>query len=254
MGVNGLSPISWIFLSLMSLSGLLAYGTSTSDHSEKKESDYLGTHSILLDPFDRRHRWHDPRAPWHSPRRFVIPHQCTSCAADVPRYGRIYWCLPVAFTCPVHREKLHTRQSTRVGLMANRRAEVVPDPVYWLDEITCQGLATGNVRYFDSTLPIGLWLQLLRTVIDELLVKYSQKPRATNFIREVWRAVGNRPSMSAGQSFESLKATQQIRLMHGAAIALKLIGSGDAYLFGASAHLLVPNPKPCRIAKTNALQ
>src|SRR5437868_10754723 len=90
--------------------------------------------------------------------------------------------LPIMLSCPEHgrlleADHLIARAAMLAGPGPNQPA---PDHVLALDRLTHQGLATAQVTLPRRPVHVGVWLRLLRTLLDEVSISTSQvrKPSA----------------------------------------------------------------------------
>jgi hypothetical protein len=103
---------------------------------------------------------------------------------------------------------------------------------------------TGYVELPRRRTHAGLWLRLLRTLLDELNTPLSQCGSHGRNIRYAWELCGH--ALRAGQSlwrpYEVLDTPVQLQMLEAAATAMHLIEAGAIHADGDTAKLFSPEP------------
>lgn len=212
---------------------------------------YLGQGSVL---FTYQKNPASGIAGWRAwlPYRPSYPGQlmargCSMCAAEasdglpaVPLIFRI----PVTVTCPRHMCRLQPVRDGRgspITLDTDIPASPAPPAVLAMDARTHRGVAEGIVDMPRRTVHLGVWLRLLRTLIDELGESPSSLgARDRRTLQAVWQQVGNPPRPSG--VYEDLPWASQQVLLQAAAAALTMAEEGRIAARGTRAPLLTPEP------------
>jgi len=165
--------------------------------------------------------------PWID-HRWGTAWGCTAClAGDAFPYRRLHWRLPWMLTCPIH--KCFLRQALveagygwlPIASPLNRvplEAELVH-----LDHATYQAVTLGRVNKPDGQILGGVWVRLLRAVIEEVArFPPDATPRGTG-IAELWDDLGIRPLGTEARAcpYEALPPRIKLRLLRVAALAME---------------------------------
>jgi len=166
--------------------------------------------------------------PWID-RTWTEQWACSACLeADDAPYRRLSWYLPWMLTCPLHGAFLN-----RVLVQPGRTWDVMEERPFGrappeedllrLDRATHQAVTRGIVETATGRIAGGIWVRLLRAVIEELAhVVPDGSPRGMG-IAEVWADVGVAPPTARERacSYEALPPRFKLRRMRAAALALE---------------------------------
>ena len=159
--------------------------------------------------------------------------------------------LPLTIGCPRHGYRLENMFGSLEAFIAWQDADMVPAPtaprIAAMDRRTHEGLGTGTVTLPGRPVHVGVWLRLLRTLLDEVNTPTSMVPPSSRTqLHHVWQATGRPPR--AGQirwrPYESLDWPTQQAMLHAAAAALDLIETGQIAAAGTLGPLLHTEPHP----------
>ncbi|MEU9236106.1 hypothetical protein [Streptomyces subrutilus] len=115
------------------------------------------------------------------------------------------------------------------------------EPLATVDRYTYEGLTTGRVALPGRSVHAGVWLRLLRCLLDEVSLSLSGRSshgRAT--LEQVWQAAGReeRAGLTTWRPYEHLKPGVQEAMLHAAGTALHLVADGTGVAFGRLASTL----------------
>ena len=193
-------------------------------------SRYVKRHSVLLSPNRRDDKKLDQWRPWITVQRFDMSVGCPACLSkdEIP-YRRLHWRLALIASCPMHGillEPVLPPLAWRIPQVPWREErQFAPKRLRALDEITRRALTSGHVTLPDATLPTGLWLRLLRTILDELNTTAATARVEYRVLKTVWQAVELpvRVGARVAQPFEDMKYLHQTHFLHAAAEAIALV-------------------------------
>ena len=121
----------------------------------------------------------------------------------------------------------------------------MPEPLLALDMLTHQGLITGVVSLPRRGVHVGVWLRLLRTLLDEVSISTSRvRKRSVAVLEQIWDTVGCPPraGLAVWRPYETLDPTRQEAMLEAAATALDLIRAGTIAASGTLGLLLTSQP------------
>ncbi|MEU4088748.1 hypothetical protein [Streptomyces aureus] len=111
--------------------------------------------------------------------------------------------LPLTLSCPEHGLLLQVAyipSGTFLGWESTGESVQADAAVQAMDRLTHQGLATGRVDLPRRPVHLGLWLRLLRTLLDELNTPVSLlRAAGARTLRRVWAAAGERCAVHHGR-------------------------------------------------------
>jgi len=236
----------------MTLEGWVPRLISSADETKDEYEGYAHSYSVLL-PHGRMRttvRPSGPWRPWISPRGIAHCRACPVCLdEDAIGYSRLHWQLSWLTSCPKHEQLLRPMIiSQRLGVveMTSSRSVVIPYHIVALDVMTMQALQKGYVDTVSVRIHAGLWLRLLRTLLEELATPGFVSGRVRKLVHRVWVATklkARRRSL-ATLPFEHLDDARRFKLMHAAGMAVGMLGSGSLEGFGRDAHILQPHSYP----------
>ena len=158
--------------------------------------------------------------------------------------------IPLTISCPVHGYRLEVTFGSLGTFISWQDPDMVPTPVdprvAVMDRRTHEGLTTGTVALPGRPVHVGVWLRLLRTLLDELNtpVSHARTSSRTTLYR-IWQTAGLR--IRAGQSvwrpYEALSWPTQQAMLHAAATALDLVETGQVTAQGSLACVLRTEPE-----------
>jgi hypothetical protein len=177
---------------------------------------------------------------WRTERR-----ACPECAAIPGRGTSLLAALPPMTTCGEHGCRLVPDVSLLPGAADRPPARPPPGPVAAMDRLTWEGLTTGMVTLPRRVVHVGVWLRMLRALLDEVSLPESRVRRqSAAALSQVWEAAGLPPRGGLGtwRPYEALPLERQEALMQAAACALDLIQAGAITARGTFGHLLIAEP------------
>jgi hypothetical protein len=154
--------------------------------------------SVLL-PTGHRPLRHPTVLPWYSLRRFRQPRGCRDCMTDAAEpYLRLHWRFAWTLSCPIHKCILEPVASHVPGVgitevkwtYTGRLTQVDPSQLQEMDAITLQAIVDGVCHLPWGTVAGGLWIRLLRTVLDELSIGDTHAGPYRQILKERWSSVG----------------------------------------------------------------
>ena len=160
---------------------------------------------------------------------------------------RLPWYLPLMLSCPMHKcllRQCRIYQGEFIGWLIENEPVVSSSPIIKeMDQRTWSALTTGQVILPRKTVHGGVWLRLLRTLLDELHIPASsaRSSHAKN-IASIWRSLNLEPR--AGQllwrPYETLSFEKQQQTLMAAALAIERIETGFITPPGENAFLFLP--------------
>lgn len=191
---------------------------------------YVRENSVLLTPGDagtsQPSRWKRWAGPWLPDRQ--LSRACPVCAADPDQGRALVWRLPLMTGCAEHGCRLEDTTEIAVsgalGLEAWRPAPV-DEPLATLDRYTYEALTTGRVTLPGRTVHAGVWLRLLRSLLDEVsLTPTTRSTHGRATLEQIWQAAGRpvRAGLNVWRPYEQLDQDTQEAMLHAAATALQL--------------------------------
>ncbi len=172
--------------------------------------------------------------PWFDTKRFANTFGCASCLKeDKEPYLRLYWRFPWMMTCPFHKELLKqvklynfTNHIEFYGMYDTERLLSPIDNLYMIDEITLQAITKGFVKTPAGYLHSGVWLRLLRSLIEELSLLQKNIHRDTlELMKLFWQIydLPHRGGVGRYKVYEEHDSDKQIELMLVASSVLQSI-------------------------------
>jgi hypothetical protein len=159
------------------------------------------------------------------------------------------WKLPLMLSCPQHGCWLEFYRGAPGRLLGWENADTAPrtanDAIAAMDRRTWQALTTGCVELPRRRIHAGLWLRLLRTLIDELNTPLSQCGPCAWSIRHVWERCGHllRAGQSQWRPYEILAPAVQLQMLEAAACAIELVESSVVRPHGELGDLFLSEPQ-----------
>jgi hypothetical protein len=210
---------------------------------------YVSRYSVLLSPGCRDTRQLNRWRPWITERRFASPFGCPRCLmTDTIPYRRLFWRLAFTASCPTHGILLESVVPVTNWKPEMNRCEMrkASRALCELDCITLQALDSGIAKLPHVSLPTDTWLQLLRTILDELNTTAATAQHEHRVLRAVWRAANLpvRVTASVSQPFEGLSFVRQAQFLHAAGEAIALLSTQRLTTLGRDAQLIAGVPAP----------
>lgn len=222
------------------------------DPLDAKETDfksYVRHYSLLLplnigDKFQPKQPW----KPWLNTPSVTISKACPACIDSEP-VGVIFlaWCLPLMLSCPIHQcllRQCHIYQGRHVYWTNEGDLLIsLSSAINVMDQRTWSALTTGQVVLSRRTIHGGVWLRLLRTLLDELHIPVTSSNQlyAKNII-DIWASLGLNPR--GGQArwypYEALLPKIQQQTLIAAATAIARIENRSITPPGKQVFLFLP--------------
>jgi len=208
---------------------------------------YVRQDSVLLAPGEAVTRHVPGWRAWLPPE--PMRRACPECVADPGRGFTLVSQLPLMLSCPEHALRLEATFGSLGVFIAWQADDTQPTPanehVVAMDRRTHEGLTTGMVTLPRRSAHVGVWLRLLRTLLDELGTPASHLPSpARTALRRIWQATGrSRPAAPRPwRPYEALGWSRQQAMLEAAAAALHLVEAGDVAARGTLGPLLLIEP------------
>ena len=191
--------------------------------------------------------------PWFNIKRFSDIHGCRMCLSeDHEPYLRLHWRFPWMMSCPVHKLLLEQvrfyileKQKIHFYFSENKNPTVshTLDFLYAMDNITLQAVTKGVVEIASGSLHGGVWLRILRTLIEELnslvtIIGSKTRSLMVPFWQELKLFV--REGFGRYTLFEQCEYNKQLTLMLVAALVFKAIFSRETKFSSTAVSLLTP--------------
>jgi len=210
----------------MTLSGIVLDIDQATATGPDQYEVYVRQHSVLLPRgCSRKKRVDSDWRPWFSGDRYNTPWACPQCWDVRPRhFHKLLWRFPLTISCPLHKEFL--RPVNRIGIVdlnpSKPKSRQVPPFVLWLDAVTEQAVTDARVELPTVCLSAGSWIQVLRTVLDELNTTVNDAGGERGPLIEAWKAIGCqiRAGTSPVEPFEYLTTVNQSTYLEAAAFLI----------------------------------
>ena len=239
-------------LRLMTVGGWVPWLADTLDAERGPEafSTYVRQDSVLLCPGEAGAnvvgRWL-PWLPAERTNRRTARRVCPACAADPGHATPLTATIPLMLSCPKHCCRLEAEGdiilASAMGQPPPRRA--ASGHLLALDRLTWEGMTTGTVTLPRRPVHVGVWLRMLRTLLDEVSISTSRvRQRSVTALEQIWDATGWSPraGLNVWRPYEALGAQRQQAMLEAAACALDLIQAGKITTCGTLGHLLTSQP------------
>jgi TniQ len=223
-------------------------GTLCPYDGQEAFDNYIRQDSVLLAPGEAGRNWVPHWLPWiraHDGQWRTEFRACRACAADPDRGTSLLAALPIMTTCGEH--GLDPEMTVRLAALDRDPlpSPPVPEPVAAVDRLTHEGLTTGMVTLPRRAVHVGIWLRLLRTLLDEVSMATSRVgTRSAATLAKVWDATGHpaRAGLNVWKPYEQLDSTHQRAMLEAAATALALAEAGTITVRGTLGPLLTREP------------
>lgn len=217
--------------------------------------DYISQFNVFLGKrkniTNRGNDW----IPWLDINRFATTQGCEACLSeDHEPYLRLHWRFPWMMSCPIHKLLLEqgmfyrlSSQKIYFSFCKSNNANVghTIDHLCVMDNITLQAVTKGVVELPSGKLHGGVWLRILRTLIEELnspvkIMGSKTRSLTVPFWQELNLFV--RQGFGRYTLFEQYDCNKQLRLMLVTALVFKAIFTGEVKFSSAVVDLLTPLP------------
>ncbi|WP_133676387.1 TniQ family protein [Aquamicrobium defluvii] len=158
---------------------------------------------------------------------------CIECLrSDRQRFGRLHWRASWMASCPKHGVLLQAASPAEQSEYPVSRETATE--LAAIDELTLQAVTKGRVQLPDGRIVHGgLWLRVLRGVIDEICRPRCMKDVARPIIEAAWEAAGlpYRHALGRWGIYEKLGRLERANVLKVAALAIRpLIRAGFQHL------------------------
>ena len=218
----------------------------------EKNSDfesYVHQYSLLL-PLSKRKKYLAKSLwkPW-SPKSLDASKACPECIKSKPVDAMLLaWYLPLMLSCPIHQcmlRQCYSYQGRHVYWKKESDLLIsFSSAINTMDQRTWSALTMGKVTLPYGTIHGGIWLRLLRTLLDELHIPIPYSTTLYGDIANIWESSGlaARGRLTRWQPYEILpNHTQQLTLL-AAATAIERIENGTITPPGEQIYLFLPEP------------
>ncbi|MCE3238817.1 MAG: transposase [Gammaproteobacteria bacterium] len=239
--IRALTVLSWVPLLLDDLTA-----------QEVDFGFYVNHYSLLLPSHKRKKpQPKSPWKPWVGTLPFTISKACPLCLKD-KQVSILYlvWYLPLMLSCPVHKcllQQCHISYPGYPIYFINENAAPIfaPAAIHVMDQRTWSALTTGQVALPHRTIHGGVWLRLLRTLLNELHLPISSMgPAHVKDIAGIWTSLGLnfRCGMANWKPYEVLPAKIQEQTLMASATAMAKIENRLISPPGGHCFLFLPEP------------
>lgn len=242
------SGLSLDQLRSMSLAGWVPWLVDRLDPDPSAFETYAHQFSVLL-PLQQRPTRTVPQWRAWLPRQ-TIHRACPQCLAEAENYAcLLMWQLPLLLSCPRHGCWLESYWGVAGDYCQWEQQDLLPrqtsEAIAQMDRRTWQALTTGKVALPRRRVHAGVWLRLLRTLLDELNTPLSYCPSQARDIRKIWESCGFRvrAGLSHWNCYETLALPLQLQMLEAAAMTIQRIETGMLTAQGAQAELFVSVPQ-----------
>jgi hypothetical protein len=172
--------------------------------------------------------------PWFTIKRFLKTHGCKACIdEDKQAYIRLHWRFPWMMSCPKHGLLLKEvslfswpldRKVQALWAEGAEQAQEAPETLVCMDAITLKAVTLGTTNVPARNMHGGVWLRMLRVLLEELSLPASLLPtQIRHLVESFWKEINLpfRYSLSRWRPFEEYKQESQYVLMHLASLIFK---------------------------------
>ena len=209
---------------------------------------YVREYALLYPIELRRDQAFYDWVPWMSAYRVGGKAACRFCLREDPEpYRRLSWRMAWMTSCPVHGILLEEIVVVAGQVLSEAVDEPVPAPseILMLDCFTRQAIEEGMVSLPHTHVSDGIWLRVLRTLLDELSLPAAPLKQYRPTLSKIWGTLGlgiRQGMRSATIPFERLDSERQFLLMRVAGVAVELLMKGEFKRVGKDALLFVVEP------------
>jgi TniQ len=233
---------------MTTIAGWVPWLADTLDPYDGQEAfdSYVRQDSVLLAPGEAGRSTVPHWVPWiraHDQQWRTEVRACPGCMAGRSPGASLLAALPIMTTCGEHGCRLAPEISVRLAAIDRDPlpSTPAPGPVAAMDRLTWEGLTTGMVTLPRRTVHVGVWLRLLRTLLDEVSMAASRvSDRSAATLARVWEATGRpaRGGLTVWRPYERLDSPHQQAMLEAAATALALAEDGAVTARGTRGPLL----------------
>ncbi|GAA0969683.1 TniQ family protein [Actinocorallia libanotica] len=235
-------------LRLMTVGGWVPWLADTLDAERGSEAfhTYTRQDSVLLIPGEAGtnavERWL-PWLPADRPTRRAARRICPVCAAAPDPITPLTATIPLMLSCPEHGCRLEAEGDIALAAAMGKPPphRTAPEHIQTLDRLTWMGMTTGTVVLPRQAVHVGLWLRMLRTLLDEVSISTSRlRRRSAAALELIWNTAAwpPRAGISVWRPYETLSIARQEAMLEATATALDLIRTGKITTCGTLGHLL----------------
>jgi hypothetical protein len=210
---------------------------------------YVHQYSLLL-PLSKRKKYFAKSLwkPWFS-NSLNASKACPTCIKNKPIDAiSLAWYLPLMLSCPIHQCMLRQCYSYRGRhVYWTKESDLLisySSAINTMDQRTWSALTTGQVVLPRRTIHGGVWLRLLRTLLDELHIPIPYTSALYKGIVNIWESLGLelRCGLTRWQPYEILPTQPQQLTLLAAATAIEQIENGTITPPGEQIYLFLPDP------------
>jgi len=226
-------------LRLMTIAGWVPWLADCLDPADGQQmfDNYVRSDSALLLPAEAGTNVVTRWRPWlstHDKGWRTAQRLCPACARQPERGTALFTAVPVMLSCIEHGCLLEPAAPVRVGLALKEPVAARPatDAVIALDTLTWTALTTGEVLLPgrpERPVHAGLWLRMLRMLLDEVSISTSRLGiRSTAIVERIWNTTGQpiRAGLAVWKPYERLDTARQQAMLEAVATAVHLAEAG----------------------------
>jgi hypothetical protein len=236
----------------MTVSGWVPWLADTldADYGPEAFHTYARQDSVLLNRSEAGTNVVGRWLPWFPAERTArraAQRVCPACAAHPDRVTPLTATIPIMLSCPEHRCRLEAANDVAIAATLGQPPphRTAPEHLLALDRLTREGLTTGTVTLPRRTVHIGVWLRLLRTLLDEVSISTSQvRRRSAAALEQIWDTASLLPraGISVWRPYETFDIARQEAMLEAAATAMDLVQTGKITARGTLGQLLTIQP------------
>ncbi|MDP3562537.1 MAG: TniQ family protein [Legionellaceae bacterium] len=209
---------------------------------------YVHQYSLLL-PVNKRKKYlpKKPWKPWCYSKSLNASKACPDCIKSEPIDAMLLpWYLPLMLSCPIHQCMLRqcfSYQGHHVYWERENSSLIsFSSTINTMDQRTWSALTTGKVVLPNGTIHGGIWLRLLRTLLDELHIPLPSGSALYANMLDIWELLGVdlRCGQARWQPYEQLPLQMQQLTLMAAATAIEQIENGRISPPGKQIYLFLP--------------
>jgi len=235
-GLSKRTGFDWNTIRSMTAHGYVPLLIDTLDNGNGEIfNEYISQFTVLIQKAHRLQR-RVLQIPWLNITRVPTLKGCPDCVnKDAAPYLRLYWQLLWMSSCPKHGiflepVQMYVKRGRGLGFIwpKERHLKPAPDSLLAMDHITLQAVTEGTAKVPFGKIHAGLWLRILRTVIEELSSPSTcLSLKEKKFIRSFWNKINLpfRYNLGRWGAFEGYSEDLQHTLMHVASVVFEAIFS-----------------------------
>lgn len=218
----------------MTVAGWVPWLLDTLEYSDDSAAftTYVRQGSVLLAPGEAVEREVVGWRPWLLTK--PMHRACPVCMSGPDKSFTLMSQIPLMLSCPHHGCRLEPTfgalgsfygwATEAWGKEATQPSEA-NEQIVSMDRRTHESLTTGRVRLPRRSVHVGVWLRLLRTLLDEVSTPASHlRPSTRRMLKDIWRITGQpcRGGQTRWRPYEEMVWSQQQAMLEAAATALGL--------------------------------